>query len=388
MNMRWNHRGAGTGCNATHDAFDGILLQEWDEKQGLIGPVRNIYAGTERGLTEAPHIFQRNGYYYLTTAEGGTTYDHAVTLSRSKTIWGPYEDHPNTHVMTTRDAPDHPIQRTGHGQYVESADGAAWHTFLMGRPLTVDGTRNCPMGRETGIAKCKWVDDWLYLDGDGLLPPETIDGPDQQPRLPTVHSRFEMLPAEFQWLRTPFPDRLFGFQDGELILKGRESIGSWFEQSLVARRQEDFAYKASTTLVFEPETYQQGAGLTTYYDRHRFHAALITQEQGQRVLILMSCNADWPDGSLDFPLSEPVFLPNGPITLEVEVDHKMQQFYWSAGGQRKALGPPRKAYLISDEGGRGPEHSSFTGAFVGMVCYDITGQAKEARFSQFSYYPG
>ena len=387
VNMQWNHRGKGTGCNPTHDAFDGILLQEWDEKQGLIGEIKNIYAGTMRGLTEAPHIFKRNGYYYLTTAEGGTSYDHAVTLSRSRNIWGPYEDHPDLHVMSTRDAPDHPLQRTGHGQYVEGPDGVGWHTFLMGRPMAVDGTLNCPMGRETGLARCVWRDDWLYLEDGGLLPPVSVDVGEQHNKGEAIYDLNGPLHKDFQWLRTPEPDRIFRCEDDALVLIGRESIGSWFEQSLVARRQEHFTYHAATTLDFAPETYQQGAGLTTYYDRHRFHAALLTHEGGRRALTLMSCNSNWPEGTLDFPLSEPVFVPDGPITLEVEVNRETQQFYWSAGDKRQPLGPPRKAYIISDEGGRDAAHSSFTGAFVGMVCFDITGRANEARFTQFSYSP-
>jgi len=90
VNMRWNHRGPGSGCNPANDLFDGILLQEWSPERGLFGPVTNIYAGTERGLTEAPHLFKRYGWYYLTTAEGGTGYSHAVTMARSRAITVPY----------------------------------------------------------------------------------------------------------------------------------------------------------------------------------------------------------------------------------------------------------------------------------------------------------
>jgi xylan 1,4-beta-xylosidase len=44
------------------------------------------------------------------------------------------------------------------------------------------------------------------------------------------------------------------------------------------------------------------------------------------------------------------------------------------------------ASVISDEGGRG-EHASFTGALVGIVAFDLTGQGKEARFVHFNYAP-
>ncbi len=391
VNMQWNHRGPGSGVNPAHDSFDGIVLQEWSETGGLTGPARNIYAGTPRGLTEAPHIFKRNGWYYLTTAEGGTGYEHAVTLARSRDIWGPYEDHPDLHVMSAKGAPDHPVQRTGHGQYVEAEDGTGWHTYLMGRPITdANGNgRFCPCGRETGIARVVWRDDWLYLADGGLLAPETIPT-DHPPAVaaPVIHDLFTALPPEFQWLRTPYPDRIFRVADGALVLTGRESIGSWFEQALVARRQEHLAYRAETTVTFDPTTYQQAAGLTTYYNRGKFHAALITHDADQgRVLTLMSCMGDFPDGALTYPLTKDVPLADGPVTLSVQVTGPDQQFYWAQGGDTpQPLGPVLPAHIISDEGGRG-EHASFTGAFVGMVAFDITGSGRQAAFGSFAYHP-
>ena len=75
VNMIWDHR---KGTNS----FAGIALQEYSvEEKRLVGPVENIFKGTELGLTEAPHIYKRNGFYYLITAEGGTGYKHAVTIS-------------------------------------------------------------------------------------------------------------------------------------------------------------------------------------------------------------------------------------------------------------------------------------------------------------------
>jgi xylan 1,4-beta-xylosidase len=393
-NVRWNHRGPGTGGNPAHASFDGIELQEWSPDDGLTGPVRVIWSGTERGLTEAPHLFKRNGYYYLTTAEGGTGYDHAVTLARSRDIWGPYDTHPDAHVISTKGADDHALQRTGHGQYVETPEGEVYHTFLMGRPIAgPDGAgRFCPLGRETGIARCVWgEDDWLYLEDGGLLPPETLPGladVDPVPPSPVVRDfAGGALPDEFQWLRTPYPERIFRMDDTGLVLIGRESLGSWFEQALVARRQEHLAYTAETTVDIAPVTYHQAAGLVTYYNRCKFHGAFVTDEPGMgRVITIISCPGDWPDGALEFPTA-PVPVPDGPIRVKVEVDHATQQFFWATASEDwQALGGPLDASVISDEGGRG-EHASFTGAFVGMAAYDLTGKAREAVFSRFAYMP-
>lgn len=388
-NVQWNHRGQGTGANPTHDSFDGILLQEWSPDRGLFGPVKSIYAGTTRGLTEAPHLFKRNDYYYLTTAEGGTGYQHAVTLSRSRNIWGPYDDHPNLHVICA-DGSDGPIQRTGHGQYVETHWGDHYHTFLMGRPIPdAQGKPFCAMGRETGIERVVWRDDWLYLERGGMVPAVRVAAPvnvAQKPTTPVLRVFDGALPTEFQWLRTPEPDRIFRTEPDALVLIGRESIGSWFEQALVARRQEHHSYEASTLVDMSATTYQHAAGLTTYYNRHKFHAVLLTHEPAiGRALTVMSCAGDWPDGNLTFH-ADPLAIDIGAVELRVTVDAAVQQFWYRQGADWIAIGPALDASVISDEGGRG-EHASFTGAFVGMIAYDLTGQGTEARFSRFDYIP-
>ncbi len=390
LQMRWNHRGPGSGCNPADDAFDGILLQEWSPAAGLTGPVVNIYAGTDRGLTEAPHLFTRNGYYYLTTAEGGTGYDHAVTLARSRLIAGPYETHPDKFVISAAGTAG-PIQRTGHGQYVETHWGGCYHSFLMGRPVAgPDGTgRFCPLGRESGLERVVWRDDWLYLEQGGLVVRRHVPTPvavDPVLAGPVDRVFGGALPAEFQWLRTPFPDRIFRNDPDALVLIGRESVGSWFEQALVARRQEHHTYSAETVLEFAPETYQQGAGLTTYYNRTKFHALVLSHEAGiGRALGLMSCPGNWPGGELVYP-GQQIAVMDGPVQLRVTVDQARQQFYWRQSGDWQPIGPLLDATLVSDEGGVG-EHGSFTGAFVGMVAFDITGQGHEARFRRFGYLP-
>jgi len=385
LNMRWNHRGPGTGLNPANPLFDGIECQEWSEVGGLIGEVHTIYTGTDRGLTEAPHIFRRNGWYYLTTAEGGTGYEHAVTMARSRSVLGPYETHPQKHVITTKGLLDAPLLRTGHGQYVETPDGEAYHTYLCGRPILGPRGLFCALGRETGLAKCVWRDDWLYLEGGGTVPPLTLPGPNRQPDAPVRRQFTDHLPPEFQWLRTPEPDRIFQLTGQSLRLTGCESIGSWFEQALVARRQEHHSYTAATTLHATPPNWQRAAGLTTYYSRHKFHAALVTHDPARgRTLQIVSCLGDWPGEALTFGAS--VALPDGPVRLEVRVTGAEQQFLWAVDGPLQPLGPTLDASVISDEGGRG-EHSCFTGAFVGMLAHDLTGQGWTADFTSFDYAP-
>lgn len=396
VNQQWRHLTDSIGGLPSHPAFDGILLQEYDPvARRMTGPITNIFAGSAHGLVEGPHLFRRGEYYYLTTAEGGTGYDHAVTMARSRNLAGPYELHPDVHLLTSRRAPEAVLQRAGHGQIVETPDGAVYHTHLCSRPLPdPSGTRRqSPMGRETALQKCVWKEDgWLYLAQGGQVPAVEVEAPlGAARRLPdaAIEYRFDTpaLPADFQWLRTPYPERIFTLTGEALRLHGRESLGSWFEQALVARRQEHHAYRAETRLAaFAPETYQQVAGLTTYYNRFKLHALVVSHDARLgRVLSIFSCPGDYPEGRLTFPAS-PLPLPDGPVELAVEVRGAGQRFFWRAGGSWEPFGPELEAGVISDEGGRG-EHGSFTGAFVGMVAFDTSGRACPADFTRFDYTP-
>ena len=323
VNMLWNHRASAPGAHVANPAFFGIRLQEWSaETRQLVGEAKTIFPGSAHGLVEGPHLHKRDGWYYLTTAEGGTGYDHAVTMARSRRIDGPYELHPNVHLLTAKDAPEAPLQRAGHGQIVETPDGQVYHTHLCSRPLP--GLRRSPLGRETAIQKCQWRDDgWLYLADGGQVPSLEVPSPFATTPAPqSAHERYEFslegLPLDFQWLRTPYPERIFTLsaRPGWLRLIGRESIGSWFEQALVARRQAHFVYRAETELDFLPTTFQQAAGLVAYYNRFKFHSLAVSwDERLGRSLTIMSCLADFPSGRLSFPLAAPIALGDGPVRL-------------------------------------------------------------------------
>ena len=394
VNMVWNHRAAAPGAHPKSPAFFGIRLQEWSpESRRLVGEAKTIFPGSAHGLVEGPHLYKRGGWYYLTVAEGGTGYDHAVTMARSRRIDGPYELHPDVHLITAKDAPDAPLQRAGHGQIVETPDGQVYHTHLCSRPL--QGLRRSPLGRETAIQKCVWGDDgWLYLAHLGPVPSLEVPAPFATTPAPRgARERYDFsaeggLPLDFQWLRTPHPERIFSLsaRPGWLRLYGRESIGSWFEQALAARRQAHFVYRAETELDFAPTTFQQAAGLTAYYNRFKFHALAVSWDENLgRSLTILSCLADFPAGRLSFPLAAPIRLGDGPVRLAVSVDHARLQFaYALADGVWRDVGPSLDASLISDEAGAG-EHGSFTGAFVGMFAFDTSGAARQADFRGFAY---
>jgi len=333
-------------------------MQQWDAETGkLVGPWKTIFTGTELDLVEGPHLYKRNGWYYLLTAEGGTAYGHACTLARSRDIWGPYELHPQKYIITSKDAPFAALQRAGHGDIVDTPDGKTYVVHLTGRPITQ--ARRCVLGRETAIQEAYWdKDDWLYVKNGPVpslyvdLPAERDDGPYWKEQRYAFDSG--SLHKDFQWLRTPETERIFSVKDG-LHLIGRESIGSWFEQSLVARRQTHFSYDAETVVTFSPDDERNYAGLTAYYCRFNFFYLTVTAgSDGQRELLIFSSEASYPSGNLKLPLADPVQIPNeGKVRLALSIRGGELQFQYALEGQTSLtkIGPVYDASILSDECG-------------------------------------
>jgi xylan 1,4-beta-xylosidase len=93
----------------------------------LIGARELIFKGAPLGFTEAPHLYKRDGYYCLITAEGGTGWGHAVTMARSRSLLGPDDLHPDMYILSSRHRPDAELQRAGHADLVETERGQTYN---------------------------------------------------------------------------------------------------------------------------------------------------------------------------------------------------------------------------------------------------------------------
>ena len=197
--------------------FGGIALQEFNvDTQRLTGPTKNIFSGTELGTTEAPHVYKRDGYYYLMTAEGGTEFEHAASLCRSRSIDGPYEVHPDNPILTSVGDPHRELQKSGHADIVQAHNGDWYVVFLTARPLSPHG--RCTLGRETLIEELDWpVGEWPRLKNGTRHPRIQIPAPIS--RLPswktlTSRQRFTMtlIPSNSvsNFSRSGFPSKKAG----------------------------------------------------------------------------------------------------------------------------------------------------------------------------------
>ena len=316
--------------------FGGIVLQEYSvEEQKLIGEQLHIADGTVLGNTEAPHIYEKDEYYYLLLAEGGTEYGHAVTMMRSKALAGPYEVHPDNPWITANHDPTHALQKCGHADMVEGPSGEWYVVFLTGRPLTEKG--QCTTGRETALEKMIWKDGWPYLEAENKLPRKRVWFDDieveYQGQTSIYNFNTEKLSLDFQSLRVPMTDDWCSLTDrkGFLRLYGRESLSSFHKQSLIARRITEHNCRAIAILDYQPKHYQQMAGLVMYYNTYHWHYLHVTaDDDGNRVLQIINCDKYNTSTSLDLPIQ---LSKTNDIVLRAEWHRDSIQCYFQDGSK-------------------------------------------------------
>jgi len=370
--------------------FGGIVLQEFDRvAMTLVGEPCVIFRGSGHGMTEAPHIYKHGGRYYLMTAEGGTVYDHQVTMARAVRLEGPYEIDPQNPILTSSEDASLALQKAGHASLAHTPEGEPYLAFLCGRPVLP--RRLCPLGRETALARARWSDDgWLRLEGGGRAPSLTVPAPAAVRVRPDTGSGSEGVASfspdglsdDFQSLRVPLESSWadLAVRPGYLRLTGRESLASHHRQSLVGRRRQAFRCDAEVTLETAPRSFQHMAGLVCYYDTRNYVYLHVSHDEAQgRVVALLRSDA----GEVGRPKHEPLAVPGeGAVRLRMVLDHD-RLVCWAAtsDGPWQALGQVFDAGLLSDE----YDKLGFTGTFLAMAAQDLAGTGFVADFTNFVY---
>jgi xylan 1,4-beta-xylosidase len=369
-------------------------MQEYDTvSKKLKGEVYRIFNGSSLGLTEGPHLYKKDGYYYLLTAEGGTEYGHAATMARSRNITGPYELSPQHPFISTRENKDYYLQKCGHADLVQTKEGNWMTVFLTARPLTPQGL--CILGRETAIETVEWLENEWPILGSGTAVPR-IDVPVNGVSKNGLYHKMEKddfirteLDINFQSLRVPVSDNWASLKQRKsfLTLFGRESLSSFHEQSLLARRLQSLKMEAATCVDFSPKNFQQMAGLVCYYNTAHFHYIHITaNDDGQRCLQIITHDHFEHIEAYEEPL---LLTDEGFIYLKVALNGADLQFYYAIKeNEWIKAGTVLNAGILSDdyvrEGGD-RYRPAFTGAFVGLCCQDLSGSKIPAHFDWFSY---
>ena len=392
----------------TRDGYEKpgqICIAEYDPTTRSVkgSPVRIWRGATDRGCLEAPHLTKHDGRYYLMCAEGGTGYYHCVTMARAESPLGPYEADPANPILTSvpenRDEradtdhlkpryfnPQSPLQKCGHGSYVETTLGETYLAHLCARPFVPE--LRCTLGRETAIQRMTWTDDgWLRLACGGNLAQASTESsalPAWEPaRIPELDD-FDSPTLGIQYYAPRIDPK--GFCDlasrpGWLRMRGQEALASTNRVSLLARKLTSLDAQTTTKLEFEPTSYQHSAGLVLYYDNMNYAYLRISWSETLGCRAISVVRVD--NGQKTDCEGSRLPAPDGPLWLRLRVSGRTSQFSWSRDGITfETIGPAFDTSEFSDEYSR---YGEFTGTLVGIACTDQLFHRACADFDLFAY---
>ena len=359
-----------------------IWVQELDlEKKKLVGESKKIWKGALHHAIwpEGPHLYKRNDYYYLLHAEGGTGMEHAISVARSKNIWGPYEGDIKNPIFSHRQLGAHAdVVATGHGDLVEAADGNWYIVMLASRRLNCHGN----MGRDTYLAKVTWENDWPVINaGIGILENRVAlpgEGKDTEGVSSRWHFDNPILPHNFIMLRN-HEQPCYSLQDKEGCLRlyaGCDSLCGTGTPAYVGVRQRDFYGEVKTVLSLQGENVE--AGLCILCDDKTHFRVGMKREDGCTYVVATKCTGTnesvlckgtWKEEELEI-----VLILNGNA-LDVCVDGNAED--------RKTLLKDVDTTFLSLESTGG-----FTGCTIGMYALGIGQEKAFADFSLFEYTDG
>lgn len=386
-----------------HHAFDGITLTEFDPESRTLMPqtARRIWRGTDVKVVEGPHLYRRNGYYYLFAAEGGTQYEHQESVARSTTLEADsFEVMPNNPLISNFDTPDSYLQKQGHGALVDTPGGEWYYASLCARPWRHDtepshGVRGwCTLGRETSIQKVGWDEGgWPFIVG-GRGGSRYVQAPRDAvrtdvPQGNSGHDEFNdpVLDRNWNTLRVPFGAEMGHVGGGRLTLRGQGSLCNRHDLSLVARRWQAFTFDAQVKLDFEPHNYMQMAGLTNYYNDLCWSWVFVTWNEKTRRRVIEVAQNDF-NAYTSYLRDDAVPIPDdvSSVWLQTCVRTDRYSYRYSFDGIHwRQIGVGLDAAILSDDHVAQRYGGFFTGAFVGMACVDLSGYAASASFESFDY---
>jgi alpha-N-arabinofuranosidase len=361
---------------------DGALQSRIDVSSGkLLSEPKVVWTGTGGQYPEGPHLYFRDGFYYLLLSEGGTEYGHMITVARAKSPWGPFEPCARNPVLTHRSLRS-PIQAVGHADLVETQSGEWFALFLATRP---NGYPPCHhLGRETFLSPVAWADDGfpnIGRNGRVELEMETRlslePSPEAEPR--DDFSSPRLAPC-WNYLRNPDASLYsLGERPGYLRLRGSaHGLDDVASPAWLGRRQRHFAVRAATSLEFTPATDRDEAGLVVRMNERHHYEIFVTLRAGRPSVVVRRRIGRLQAEVACHPLS-PDEMPR--LVLAVDAEHEKYRF--SCGPSEndlRPLGEGETRYLSTEVAG------GFTGVYFAMYASGNGTPCKHpADFDWFDY---
>lgn len=362
-----------------------IYIQELNLKtMRLVGESYPAWHGALRDMEwpEGPHLYKKDGWYYLLISEAGTGHNHAVSIARSKSLFEPFEGYRGNPILTHRHLGcQYPIVNVGHPDIVETQNGEWWMVCLASR--TCGGYyRN--LGRETYLVPFVWENGWPVINpGKGILE-DTVCSPalptdDTKPLADDGSFNYEEFPFYYLFLREPKKEKYsLSANPGHLRLAlDADTLASRGNPTYICRRQTGFHFTAETRMTFRPDAENEKAGMAIYQSQS-YHYQLLAGILGDRtVLSLVRTKKDVTETIATALLDE--FFP----TLTLRITQREQDLTFSYQTAEDGV-----SYTLADHMDARMLSTDVAGGFVGTTIglYATSNGAESHSFAEFDYF--
>ncbi|MFT4092462.1 MAG: glycoside hydrolase family 43 protein [Niabella sp.] len=319
---------------------------------------------------EGPHLYKKNGKYYLMCAEGGTGNWHSEVIFISDHPKGPYTPAPNNPILTQRylfkDRKDK-VECTGHADLIEGPDGTYYGVFLGVRP-NEKGRVNT--GRETFILPVDWSGTFPVFE-NGLtplhikqqMPSGVINQTGKDGFFPngnfTFTDDFKDPVPDYRWVgvRGPRENFISISKEGLRLRPFPVTINARQPTSALFYRQQHNTFEAIVTIKYYPGSAKDMAGIVCYQKEFFNYVLGITKKEKIPYLLL----ARTDNGNTKIIASIPIDL-NQPVKLQVAANGDTYRFSYAVGDKPfENIGGIVSGDILSTDVAGG-----FTGALIGL----------------------
>lgn len=290
---------------------------------------------------EAPHIYKKNGLYYLMCAEGGTGGWHSEVIFVSNNPKGPYKPAPNNPILTQRyfsNERTNKVDWAGHADLVKGPDGKYYGVFLAIRPNQKDQVNT---GRETFILPVDWTGEFpVFVNGlIPLLPKQKMPGGATENKTGregffpngnfTFEENFTSEKLDFRWigLRGPRENFISVTKKGLLISPFQTTIKEVKPTSTLFLRQQHNSFSFTATIDYKPASDRDLAGIVCMQSEKFNYVFGITKKADAFYLLLQRT-----DKGQSKIIASTVIDINNPIRLQVKAEGESYRFEYSTNG--------------------------------------------------------
>lgn len=339
---------------------------------GLLTETKIIWNGSGGKYPEGPHMYKRDGWYYLIAAEGGTEYGHMVTIARGRSPWGPFKSCPNNPILTHRDTMLDQFQAVGHGDMIDTPDGDWWIVF--------HGIRTTQymlhhLGRETMISPMKWNEaGWPVVNSGKIITPQmnAVRLPGNSEKMKSVEGN--TVREYLKWNFIKNPDLYFyRFQKDEktLYLQGTNvTLNDTGSPTFIGKRQEQFNIYVDTEIQYSIKKEDGYAGITVYHTNEHHYDFGLVRHEGKISLMLRKHVGDMETKEI-FDLPD----QSGRCLLGIESDEIEYRFLAGTDKVHMRCFGSGRTQLLSTE----CMVMTFTGCYIGLFAE----KGAEAEFRNY-----